>query len=134
MDIAVIIPTYNRASSLKRAIESVNAQTLPARQVIVVDDGSEEDIAAVVRPYGNCVYRRIEHSGLPAVVRNAGLGMTDADYVAFLDSDDEWLPHKLERQLSSNCGFVCSNASLVVDDGSARRPYLPVGQTHVGRV
>jgi teichuronic acid biosynthesis glycosyltransferase TuaG len=134
MDIAVIIPTYNRASSLKRAIESVQVQTLPAREVIVVDDGSEEDIRALVEPYRNCVYRKIEHSGLPAVARNAGLGMTDADYVAFLDSDDEWLPHKLERQISSNCDFVCSNARRVLDNASATSPYLPVGQRHVGRV
>jgi teichuronic acid biosynthesis glycosyltransferase TuaG len=134
MDIAVIIPTYNRALSLKRAIDSVQAQTAGPTEIIVVDDGSEEDIPTVVRPYGNCRYRRIEHSGLPAVVRNAGLAMTSADYVAFLDSDDEWLPHKLERQLRSNCEFVCSNASLVLNDGSARRPYLPLGQKHVGRV
>ena len=133
-EIAVIIPTHNRAALLNRAIHSVQAQTVRPGEIIVVDDGSEEDIATVVRHYENCRYRRIEHSGLPAVARNAGLSMTDADYVAFLDSDDEWLPHKLERQLRSNCEFVCSNASLILPDGSARRPYLPVGQAHVGRV
>ena len=62
-DIAVIIPTFNRASLLKRAIESVQAQTCKAREIIVVDDGSQEDIAAVVGAYENCRYKRINHSG-----------------------------------------------------------------------
>lgn len=133
-DIAVIIPTFNRASLVKRAIESVQAQTCKAREIIVVDDGSQEDIAAVVGAYENCRYKRINHSGLPAVARNAGLRMTDAECIAFLDSDDEWFPHKLKTQTRTACGFVCSNATLVLDNGAPGKPYLPAGQTHRGRV
>src|SRR5438128_10972272 len=126
-DIAVLVPAYNRASLLKRAIESVEAQTCGVREIIIVDDGSEEDLRPVA---GNCRYKKIQHSGLPAIARNVGVGMTDAEYVAFLDADDQWFPHKLERQMSTACGFVSSNATLILEDVLPRRPYLPVGQSH----
>ena len=50
------------------------------------------------------------------------------------DSDDEWFPHKLKTQTRTACGFVCSNATLVLDNGAPGKPYLPAGQTHRGRV
>src|ERR1051325_1221597 len=132
-DLAVVIPTYNRASSLKRAIDSVQAQTCTPPEIIVVDDGSEDDTAAVIRQYQNCRYTRVAHSGLPAVGRNLGAQLTKADYIAFLDSDDEWLPHKLETQLrtmlAAGSGLVCSNGTLVPDaSGSGLRPYFRPGQ------
>jgi teichuronic acid biosynthesis glycosyltransferase TuaG len=128
--VAVIIPTYNRASSLKRAIDSVQAQTVKDLDVIVIDDGSDDDTCDIVQAYANCRYVKTEHSGLPAVARNVGARMTDATYLAFLDSDDEWLPHKIEKQLAAiSCGLVCSNASL-----NGERPYLRPGQKHTGRV
>ena len=132
-DIAVIIPTYNRASSLKRAIDSVQAQTLSDIELIIIDDGSDDDTAVVVRRYPTCRYVKIAHSGLPAVARNEGARMTDATYLAFLDSDDEWVPPKLERQLReirrSSFGLVCSNATL-----NGERPYFRPGKEHTGRV
>jgi glycosyltransferase involved in cell wall biosynthesis len=131
--VAVVIPTYNHASSLKRAIESVQAQTVKGLDVIVIDDGSEDGTADVVQEYPKSRYVKIAHSGLPAVVRNVGARMTNAAYLAFLDSDDEWLPFKVERQLrelpGSSFGLVCSNATL-----NGVRPYLRTGQKHTGQV
>src|SRR6516165_5246405 len=116
--IAVIIPTYNRASLVTRAIESVLAQTYTNYELVVVDDGSEDNTLEIVKQYTGCRYVRLEHSGLPSVARNAGVRSTDTPYVAFLDSDDEWLPGKLTVQteiLESNpdVGLVCSNAFVM---------------------
>src|ERR1041385_4399498 len=74
-EIAVIIPTYNRAPSLKRAIESVLAQSLTDIEVIIVDDGSQDDTQDVAQTFRVCRYMRIRHSGLPAIARNTGARM-----------------------------------------------------------
>ena len=112
--IAVIIPTYNRSELLKAALDSVLSQKYKDLETIVVDDGSEDDTSELVGQYPQCRYIKLEHSGLPAVARNAGIRRTKADFVAFLDSDDEWLPQKLERQMpifaEADAGLVCSNA------------------------
>src|SRR5438093_13567082 len=114
--VAVIISTYNRASSLKRAIDSVQAQTVKDLDVIVIDDGSEDDTAEVLREYPSCRYVKIPHSGLPALARNVGARMADAPYLAFLDSDDEWLPHTIENQLAGTAyRLVGSNTSLTCE-------------------
>jgi len=138
--IAVIIPTYNRASLVTRAIESVLAQTYTDYELVVVDDGSEDNTLEIVKQYSGCRYVRVEHSGLPSVVRNAGVRSTDTPYVAFLDSDDEWLPDKLSVQteiLESNpdVGLVCSNAFLTEgNDPKQRELYLKPGQGKSGRI
>ncbi len=132
-EIAVIIPTYNRAAALRRAIESVRNQTCTEFEIIVVDDGSEDNTASAVPRSPNCRYIRIQHSGLPAIARNAGARTTNAEYLAFLDSDDEWFPHKLEKQTKTmsamSCGLVCSNAR-----SNGARPYLRPGRKYTGRV
>jgi glycosyltransferase involved in cell wall biosynthesis len=131
-EIAVVIPTYNRAASLKRAIHSVQAQRFREFEIVVVDDGSQDEIAPIVPSCGNCRYLRLAHTGLPAIARNAGAHATDSRYIAFLDSDDVWLPHKLESQMKimagSAYGVVCSNALA----GNGR--YFSVGQEHSGNV
>ncbi len=98
MEISVIIPTYNRAVSLDRALRSVLGQTLAPREIIVVDDGSSDATAALVR-YGfpNLRYIYQRHAGVSAA-RNRGVRAASAEWIAFLDSDDAWLPAKLERQ------------------------------------
>ena len=138
-DVAVIIPTYNRVALLKRAIDSIQVQTCVPREIIVVDDGSDDETEAVVRQYSNCRYTKVAHSGLPALGRNVGVRITTATYVAFLDSDDEWFPHKLETQMSAiaatSSTLVCSNATLVASESSSgARPYFRTGQKHNGRV
>lgn len=94
--VSVIIPTRDRAALLIEALDSVAAQTYRDYEVIIVDDGSTEDIATAVRdhPTRPNVIRQ-PHQG-PAAARNLGLAQASTDIVAFLDSDDLWLPRKLD--------------------------------------
>lgn len=94
---SVVMPVWNRAAMVGRAIESVLAQTCQDFELLVVDDGSEDDSAAVVEPYlGDRVrlYRQ-EHRGHSAA-RNFGLEQSGGDWLAYLDSDNTWRPHFLE--------------------------------------
>ncbi|GGL38226.1 glycosyl transferase [Halarchaeum grantii] len=100
--VSVVIPAYRRAAVLPRAVDSALAQTMADLEVVVVDDGSPDDTAAVVRAYDDPRVRYVAHEtnrGVSAA-RNTGIEAARGDYVAFLDSDDEWLPRKLERQLA----------------------------------
>ncbi len=96
--ISVVIPTYNRGWILKEAVDSVLAQEYPAYEVIVVDDGSTDDTAAILAGYGNRItILRQENRGVSAA-RNRGVRKAGGNLLAFLDSDDLWLPGKLETQ------------------------------------
>jgi hypothetical protein len=95
----IIIPTYNHARFIPAAIDSALNQTAPV-EVIVVDDGSTDDTAAVLAGYGRRVHPiRIEHAG-PSVARNRGLEEASGEFVMFLDADDVIEPTKVERQLA----------------------------------
>lgn len=99
--VSVIIPTYNRADALRRALDSVFAQTHKADEVCIVDDGSSDNTEAIMRTeYPDVRYVKQENKGVSAA-RNRGVELTEGDWIAFLDSDDEWLPNKLEVQLSA---------------------------------
>lgn len=102
-DFSVIIPTYNRVDCIERALCSVFNQSLAAREVIVVDDGSTDDTREVVRSRFPSV-RWIEqpHGGV-ARARNSGIRQSEGEWIAFLDSDDEWLTHKLREQWDALC-------------------------------
>jgi glycosyltransferase involved in cell wall biosynthesis len=97
------MPTYDRLQFLPAAIDSVFAQTLDDWELIVADDGSGADTRAYLRSLTDPRVKVLwlPHSGKPAVMLNAALRVARGDYVAFLDSDDIWLPHKLESQLIS---------------------------------
>jgi len=99
--ISVIIPTFNRCDSLCVAIESVISQTLQAAQIIVVDDGSEDNTAAIVaeRFPGIELIEQQNHGVSHA--RNRGIEAASQPWVAFLDSDDRWFTHKLDTQLKA---------------------------------
>lgn len=99
--VSVIIPTYNRAHLVHEAVDSVLTQTFRDLEVIIVDDGSTDDTSAVLAMYTDPRVRVIyqENQGKGAA-RNTGIRAACSEYVAFLDSDDLWLPHKLERQLA----------------------------------
>jgi glycosyltransferase involved in cell wall biosynthesis len=109
--VSVVVPTFNRAELIQETIESVLRQTTPAHEIIVVDDGSTDSTCAVVRAYGDrVVLLRHDRRG-PAAARNRGLERATGDWIAFLDSDDVWMPTKLEKQLQyldrhPQCGFV----------------------------
>ncbi len=97
--ISVIIPVYNGENYLADAIESVLAQTYPAVEIIVVDDGSTDGSAGIIRQFSPPVrYCFQENRGLGAA-RNRGVSESRGDYLSFLDADDLWLPDKLSRQM-----------------------------------
>ncbi|MQY77204.1 MAG: glycosyltransferase [Spirochaeta sp.] len=95
--ISVIIPTFNRLGFLKEAIESVEKQSCRDFELIVVDDGSTDGTEAYLENLP-LKYIRLEHSGFPGRVRNAGARAAAGKYLSFLDSDDLWEPEKLARQ------------------------------------
>ena len=96
--VSVIIPTYNGAQYIKQAVDSVLAQTYDDYEIIVVDDGSTDDTAELLRPYGDRItYLYQENRKLPAA-RNTGIRTARGQYLAFLDSDNLFLPHKLAAQ------------------------------------
>jgi glycosyltransferase involved in cell wall biosynthesis len=98
MNISVIIPTWNRADCLARALQSVFAQRLPPAEVIVVDDGSTDDTHGLVRSrYPDVHYLYQPHSGVSSA-RNSGIRAATGDWIALLDSDDRWQPDKLQLQ------------------------------------
>jgi glycosyltransferase involved in cell wall biosynthesis len=96
MKISVVIPAYNAAPFLPRCLKSVFAQTLRPAEVIVVDDGSTDDTAAVATELGARVIRRV-NGGLSAA-RNTGIQGASSEWIGLLDADDIWAPEKLERQ------------------------------------
>lgn len=99
--VSVIIPTFNSAIYLRDAINSVLDQTYSALEAIVIDDGSTDETASVIKSFPDrVIYIRQERSG-PSNARNRGIAAATGEYVAFLDADDIWLPSKLEKQLKS---------------------------------
>jgi glycosyltransferase involved in cell wall biosynthesis len=99
--VSIILPTYNRTRLLRHAIDSVFAQTFTDWDLIIADDGSNEETRAYLRALESVRVRILwlEHSGNPSRVRNAALSVAGGKYVAFLDSDDVWAPAKLATQL-----------------------------------
>jgi glycosyltransferase involved in cell wall biosynthesis len=99
--VSVIIPAYRSAGTIRRAIDSVLAQTYPAAQIIVVDDGSPDDQAAVVeQTYGPRVMLVRQPNGGASSARNAGIDRAAGNYIAFLDADDYWEADRLALQLA----------------------------------
>ena len=97
--ISVIIPTFNRKNYISRSIDSVLSQSAPVDEIIVIDDGSTDGTAEFVRrqyPSVNIISQ--ENKGVSAA-RNLGIKMAQNQWLAFLDDDDQWLPHKLEKQV-----------------------------------
>lgn len=116
MKVAVVIPAYNRRDLLLRAMRSLEAQTRPPDEVVIVDDASEEDMSGCRETAKRCGFRwirMVENRG-PASARNAGVRETSAQWISFLDSDDEWEAAKLEKQLQWH----------------EENPLLPVSQVH----
>lgn len=99
--VSVVIPTFNRAELLPRAVESVLAQTHPAAEVIVVDDGSSDGTGELVASrFPEVRVAAQAHRGVSAA-RNRGIAAASGDWIALLDSDDEWCAEKLARQLAA---------------------------------
>lgn len=127
--ISTIIPTYNHADFVCRAVSSVLAESCPDDEVIVVDDGSTDNTEETLRVFGDSIrYFRIPNSGVSAA-RNYGISKAKHDLIAFLDSDDAWIPGKLEMQRSlmearPDVLFCCSDFVVKDSDGKTHHRYL----------
>jgi glycosyltransferase involved in cell wall biosynthesis len=132
--VCVIIPAYNSSAHLPRALQSVRRQTVPAEEIIVVDDGSTDDTVAVARMHGAHVITQ-KNAG-PAAARNTGISAASAEWIAFLDADDTWMEAKLERQLHAaslapQAGMIFSDFLFFDDHGTHRKTGLELsGAAH----
>lgn len=97
--VSVIIPAYRCGLTIGRAVESVLSQTVPPSEVLVVDDGSPEDLPSLIEPYAKHVTLIRKSNGGAASARNAGIASATGDFIAFIDADDYWERTKLEQQL-----------------------------------
>ena len=125
--VAVVIPCHNGGRFLREAIESVLHQTYPAAEIVVVNDGSTDDTAAVARSYECVRYIEQRNQGAPAA-RNTGIRSSTGDLLVFLDADDRLQPHALAtgvQSLAANpaWAFVSGDVSVIAEDGSPR--YVP---------
>jgi glycosyltransferase involved in cell wall biosynthesis len=121
--VSVIMPAYNVAWCVGRAVDSVRAQAFRARELIVVNDGSTDGTRALLQSYGGAITVIDQENRGMSAARNAGIRKARGTYVAFLDADDWWLPEKLSRQVElmqsrPEIGF-CSTAARV-EDGDGR--------------
>lgn len=133
--VSVIIPTYNRRDYVQEAIDSVLAQTYTDYEVIVVDDGSTDHTGEVLQArYGEGIRYKWQKNQGESQARNEGLSLSQGEYVAFLDSDDLWLPHKLARQLSEltlhpDVDMVFSQAWMIDEQGCRVQNMAPLGSS-----
>jgi glycosyltransferase involved in cell wall biosynthesis len=145
--VSIVIPTYNRAKMIMTAIESVFAQTYPKLEIIVVDDGSVDGTADVIRNLDRHIFsgsgkapeiRYLYQRNMgQSRARNTGIAAARGDWIAFLDSDDYWLPDKIEWQLRAieqfkgHCGVCISDARLVnKSDNMDTSAFRWVGKNH----
>ncbi len=97
--ISVVIPAYNNGKHLDRTLKSVIDQTLPADEIIVVDDGSTDNTAEIVKTFSDHVHYIYQENQGASVARNRGIEAAKYNWIAFLDGDDEWIPEKLALQI-----------------------------------
>ena len=127
--VSVVIPTYNRAGFLPDAIGSVLAQSYANIEIIVIDDGSTDNTRSVLQPFEDKIrYLTSNHVGA-AHARNMGMMAAKGKYIAFLDSDDQYLPGKLALQIeflekNPELKVVCSNFSGKREDGEVDDSFL----------
>lgn len=123
--VSVIMPTYNCGKFIGESIESVQKQTYSQWELIIVDDCSTDDTTSIVQKYKTTdkriKYHKLEKNSGPAVARTKAMELASGNYMAFLDSDDLWVPNKLERQLkfmeSHQYAFTCTAYEQIDEDG-----------------
>jgi glycosyltransferase involved in cell wall biosynthesis len=124
--ISVIIPTYNRCWILKEALDSVLSQEYNDFEIIVVDDGSNDATAALLSSYGDRITSIYQKNSGVSAARNAGILMAKGNYIAFLDSDDMWLPQKLSCQIdffrSHPEAAICQTDEIWIRNGVRVNP------------
>jgi len=134
--ISVIIPAYNAEKYIKEALDSVLDQTYPTHEIIVVDDGSTDSTEKIVKEYIGSPGHQVTRSPVdikyiyqmnkgPGAARNAGIKEAKGEYVAFLDSDDMWMPEKIEKQVKkieedAEYGLIHVNRMRLEPDGTEK--------------
>ncbi len=124
--VSIVIPTYNRETIICKAIDSALSQTYKNLEIIIVDDGSTDNTKTVLEKYGSRLnYFYQENKGISGA-RNAGIKRSTGQYIAFLDSDDYWLPDKLEKQIElflqyPEYGMVACQCASIGADGQFRQ-------------
>lgn len=124
--ISVIIPTYNRCWILKEAIDSVLSQKFSDFEIIVVDDGSTDATNELLSTYGDQITTISQQNKGVSAARNAGISFARGGYIAFLDSDDMWLPEKLSCQhdffQSHPEALICQTDEIWIRNGVRVNP------------
>ena len=120
--VSVIIPAYNAAAWVRRAIDSALAQTYPQQEILVVNDGSTDTTAEVLAGYEAAIRVLTQPNGGLSSARNLGISEARGEFLAFLDADDYWLPEKLARQVAClqqdlSLGFCSTRTQVVSPDG-----------------
>jgi glycosyltransferase involved in cell wall biosynthesis len=124
---SVIVPVFNGERYIREALASVLAQEVGSLEVIVVDDGSTDNVAALLSAgFPSVRYHRQEHAGLSAA-RNAGLALATGRWIGFLDADDLWAPDKLKRQLE----YLGAHPEIEAVFGHIRQFYTPEEEAKV---
>ena len=126
--VSVVIPTYNRAHRVEKAIRSVQAQTYPDFEIIVVDDGSTDNTDSVmdrlIKEDSRIRFMKQPVNRGAQAARNRGIRESRGEWIAFLDSDDQWLPKGLEQRISlakkKGVSVVHADADILDDDGMKR--------------
>lgn len=139
--VSVIVPTHDRASILPRAINSVLRQTYPNLELIVVDDASQDHTAHVLESIDDPRIKYLHHTKPrgAAAARNTGIRHASGDYIAFLDSDDEWFPSKLAQQIQLFCnspshiGAVYTGLAVLTRDNHLVATHTPTKSGDLGR-
>lgn len=134
-EVSVVIPAYNREKTIRRCVDSVLAQTYPVHEIIVIDDGSQDHTVSILEEEykDSVIVIKQSHKGAQAA-RNAGIIAANSEYIAFLDSDDEWLDKKIELQIKAleekPDAVVCGNG--YVEQNGVRKIFKMQG--HNGNV
>jgi glycosyltransferase involved in cell wall biosynthesis len=135
--VSVLLPVYNRASSVARAIESVLAQTYAPVELIVIDDGSTDGTRDVLARYASRMTILEQNHGGAYRARNTGIQHSTGELIAFIDSDDAWLPEKLARQVPlferDEVGLVFGNARVLTPSGPTEKTMFDITPPKRGR-
>lgn len=130
--VSVIIPTFNRSELLKKAIESLEKQSHQNLEIIIIDDFSTDNTAAIVAEMTDdrIIYLKHEVNKGGSEARNTGLRRATGNFIGFLDSDDQWLPEKIEKQLEKfndepDVGVVYSGVQVVDENNQPTRKIIP---------
>jgi len=129
--VSVIMPTWNRAHIIEKAIHSVLGQTYSNLELLICDDGSTDNTYELIQSIADDRIKWLpakKNSGKPSVPKNRGIKESNGEWIAFLDSDDQWLPDKLELQIQAlaktNLKASCTNARRIVNGIDKDEPFI----------